>query len=148
MGTDARAGEAHAVVEEGDEGSQEGGGAGGGEEGAAESAGIGVADYEGEVQREVGGEGPAEGAGEADHGVVLATGAGAHVDELAGEGDATRRVAPGAGHAVVGAHGAEERGVARVFAVEDGAVVAALEGFDEPGVDGGRGADPFVVGTW
>lgn len=146
-GADAGAGEAYAVIEEGDEGAEEGGGAEGVEQGALEAADRRAAELEGEVEGQVGGGGPGKGAEEAAEGVALARGPAAHVDELAGEGDGLGGVAPLDGEVEIGAHGAEEVGAASVLAVAEAALLAEAEGLDEAVVDGGGGGDPFPVGA-
>lgn len=144
---DARAREAHAVVEQGDEGGEEGRRAGGGGEGFADARGVFGAARE-EVQGRVGGHGPLEGADEAGQGVALARGAAAHVHHFAGEGGRLGRVAPCRWPAVLGAHGLQEGRLAGFLAVAERAGAAASQGLDEAGVYGRGGTDPFVVGSW
>ena len=101
---EARAAQAHAVVEDGGEGADEGGGARGGLHGVDEALARRVAQHEGDVERDVGREAEDGGLREARYQVPLAVMPAAHVHHRAGEGGALDRIGVVKGPVEVLAH--------------------------------------------
>lgn len=147
FGPDTRAHQADAVVVQGDESAEESGGADGGEKCFEEASSAGLNNGDGEVEWEVGREGPDEGSVEAGKGVILAIGAGAQMDDLAGEGDRGMWIAVGEWPVVICAHFLQDVSLAGVNAILNGVVARSAQGEEEAVVYTCGRTDPGVVGA-